>query len=259
MDNTASPVICRPIEHGAAIVVHSMTKYIGGHGTSIGGMIVDGGNFDWAAHAKRFPTLNEPDPSYHGAVWTEAVKPLGPIAYIIRARVVLQRDIGASMSPFNAFQFIQGLETLPLRMREHCRNAAEVALHLQRHPQVVRVIHPGMHDDPEQRRRTNAYLRGGHGGLVGFELRGGREAGARFIDALKLFYHVANIGDARSLAIHPASTTHSQLSPADQLASGVTPGYVRLSVGIEHIDDIIADLDQGLAVATGSRPAAKAA
>jgi O-acetylhomoserine (thiol)-lyase len=259
MDNTASPVICRPIEHGAAIVVHSMTKYIGGHGTSIGGMIVDGGNFDWAAHAKRFPTLNEPDPSYHGAVWTEAVKPLGPIAYIIRARVVLQRDIGASMSPFNAFQFIQGLETLPLRMREHCRNAAEVALHLQRHPQVVRVIHPGMHDAPEQRRRTNAYLKGGHGGLVGFELRGGREAGARFIDALKLFYHVANIGDARSLAIHPASTTHSQLSPADQLASGVTPGYVRLSVGIEHIDDIIADLDQGLATATGSRPAAKAA
>jgi O-acetylhomoserine (thiol)-lyase len=259
MDNTASPVICRPIEHGAAIVVHSMTKYIGGHGTSIGGMIVDGGNFDWAAHAKRFPTLNEPDPSYHGAVWTEAVKPLGPIAYIIRARVVLLRDIGASMSPFNAFQFIQGLETLPLRMREHCRNAAEVALHLQRHPQVVRVIHPGMHDNPEQRRRTNAYLKGGHGGLVGFELRGGREAGVRFIDALQLFYHVANIGDARSLAIHPASTTHSQLSPADQLASGVTPGYVRLSVGIEHIDDIIADLDQALAAATGSRPAAKAA
>jgi O-acetylhomoserine (thiol)-lyase len=259
MDNTASPVICRPIEHGAAIIVHSMTKYIGGHGTSIGGMIVDGGNFDWAAHAKRFPTLNEPDPSYHGAVWTEAVKPLGPIAYIIRARVVLLRDIGASMSPFNAFQFIQGLETLPLRMREHCRNAAEVALHLQRHPQVVRVIHPGMHDDAEQRRRTNAYLRGGHGGLVGFELRGGREAGARFIDALELFYHVANIGDARSLAIHPASTTHSQLSPADQLASGVTPGYVRLSVGIEHIDDIITDLDQALAAATGSRPAAKAA
>ncbi len=248
MDNTAAPVICRPLDHGAAIIVHSTTKYVGGHGTSIGGIIVDGGNFDWAAHAARFPTLNEPDPSYHGAVWTEAVKPLGPIAYIIRARVVLLRDIGSCMSPFNAFQFIQGLETLPLRMREHCRNAAEVALYLQRHPQVARVIHPDLHDDAEQRRRTNTYLRGGRGGLVGFELQGGREAGARFIDGLKLFYHVANIGDARSLAIHPATTTHSQLSPADQLASGVTPGYVRLSVGIEHIDDIIADLDQALAI-----------
>ena len=257
MDNTAAPMICRPFDHGAAIVVHSTTKHIGGHGTSIGGIIVDGGNFDWAAHAARFPTLNEPDPSYHGAVWTEAVKPLGPIAYIIRARVVLLRDIGACMSPFNAFQFIQGLETLPLRMREHCRNAAEVALYLQRHPAVTRVIYAGMHDDPEQQRRARTYLKGGSGALVGFELRQGREAGARFVDALKLFYHVANIGDARSLAIHPASTTHSQLSPADQLASGVTPGYVRLSVGIEHIDDIIADLDQALAVATA--PMAKAA
>jgi O-acetylhomoserine (thiol)-lyase len=247
MDNTAAPILCRPLEHGAAIVVHSTTKYIGGHGTSIGGMIVDGGNFDWVAHAKRFPTLNQPDPSYHGAVWTEAVKPLGPIAYIIRIRVVLLRDIGASMSPFNAFQFIQGLETLPLRMREHCRNASEVALYLQRHPAVTRVIFAGMHENPEQRRRAAAYLKGGFGGLVGFELKAGREAGVRFIDALKMFYHVANIGDARSLAIHPASTTHSQLSPADQLASGVTPGYVRLSVGIEHIDDIIADLDQALA------------
>jgi O-acetylhomoserine (thiol)-lyase len=249
MDNTAAPLICRPLDHGAAIVVHSTTKYIGGHGTSIGGIIVDGGNFDWAAHRERFPTLNEPDPSYHGAVWTEAVKPLGPIAYIIRARVVLLRDMGMCMSPFNAFQFIQGLETLPLRMREHCRNAAEVAHYLQRHPEIARVIYPGMHADAEQRRRANFYLKS-HGGLVGFELRQGADAGARFIDALKLFYHVANIGDARSLAIHPASTTHSQLSPADQLASGVTPGYVRLSVGIEHIDDIIADIDQALAVAT---------
>jgi O-acetylhomoserine (thiol)-lyase len=256
MDNTAAPVICRPLEHGAAVVVHSLTKYVGGHGTSIGGMIVDGGNFDWAARPERFPTLNEPDPSYHGAVWTEAVKPLGPIAYIIRIRVVLLRDIGACMSPFNAFQFIQGLETLPLRMREHCRNAAEVALHLQRHREVVRVIHPGMHGDAEQRRRTGAYLSGGQGGLVGFELKGGIEAGRRFIDALKLFYHVANIGDARSLAIHPASTTHSQLSPADQAASGVTPGYVRLSVGIEHVDDIIADLDQALAAAAARIAAA---
>jgi O-acetylhomoserine (thiol)-lyase len=189
-------------------------------------------------------------------VWTEAVKPLGPIAYIIRIRVVLLRDIGACMSPFNAFQFIQGLETLPLRMREHCRNAAEVALHLQRHPQVTRVIHAGMHSDAEQRRRTNFYLNGGQGGLVGFELKGGIEAGRRFIDALKLFYHVANIGDARSLAIHPASTTHSQLSPSDQLAAGVTPGYVRLSVGIEHVDDIIADLEQALVAAGAPMKAA---
>jgi O-acetylhomoserine (thiol)-lyase len=251
MDNTAAPTICRPFDHGAAIVVHSTTKYIGGHGTSIGGIIVDGGNFDWVAHSERFPTLNEPDPSYHGAVWTEAVKPLGPIAYIIRVRVVLLRDIGSCMSPFNAFQFIQGLETLPIRMREHCRNAAEVALYLQRHPAVARVIYPGLHEDVEQRRRANVYLRG-FGGLVGFELKQGHAAGARFIDALRLFYHVANIGDARSLAIHPASTTHSQLRPADQLASGVTPGYVRLSVGIEHIDDIIADLDQALAASTQS-------
>jgi O-acetylhomoserine (thiol)-lyase len=257
MDNTAAPLICRPFDHGAAIIVHSTTKYIGGHGTSIGGIIVDGGNFDWSAHKQRFPTLNEADPSYHGAVWTEVTRPMGPIAYIIRARVVLLRDMGMSMSPANAFQFIQGLETLPLRMREHCRNAAKVALHLQRHPQVARVIYAGLHADIEQQRRAGAYLKGGHGGLVGFELKQGSTAGARFIDALKLFYHVANIGDARSLAIHPASTTHSQLSPADQLASGVTPGYVRLSVGIEHIDDIIADLDQALAVA--AQPMVKAA
>jgi O-acetylhomoserine (thiol)-lyase len=258
MDNTAAPLICRPFDHGAAIVVHSTTKYIGGHGTSIGGIIIDGGNFDWAAHKERFPTLNTPDLSYHGAVWTEAVKPLGPIAYLIRARVVLLRDLGASMSPFNAFQFIQGLETLPLRMREHCRNAGEVALHLQRHPAVTRVIYAGLHEDPEQRRRATTYLKG-YGGLVGFELKGGAEAGARFIDALKLFYHVANIGDARSLAIHPASTTHSQLSADDQIASGVSPGYVRLSVGIEHIDDILADLAQALAAANAPVKQARAA
>lgn len=257
MDNTAAPMICRPFEHGAAVVVHSTTKYVGGHGSSIGGVIIDGGNFDWEAHKDRFPNLNEPDPSYHGAIWTEAVKPMGPIAYIIRARVVLLRDLGACMSPFNAFQFIQGLETLPLRMREHCRNAGDVALHLQRHPAVTRVIYAGLHNDPEQNRRAMAYLKGGFGGLVGFELKGGHEAGVRFIDALKMFYHVANIGDSRSLAIHPASTTHSQLSPADQLKSGVTPGYVRLSVGIEHIDDILSDLNQALAVATA--PMKKAA
>ncbi|MFZ5675279.1 MAG: O-acetylhomoserine aminocarboxypropyltransferase/cysteine synthase family protein [Pseudomonadota bacterium] len=246
MDNTSAPVICRPIEHGAAIVVHSTTKYIGGHGTSIGGVIIDSGKFDWEAHAKRFPMLNQPDPSYHGAVWTEAVKPLGPIAYIVKARTTLQRDLGACMSPFNAFQFIQGLETLPLRMREHCRNAESVAEYLSRHDAVTRVIYPGMHKAKETDRRAGAYLKGGRGGLVGFELAGGMAAGRRFIDALKMFYHVANIGDARSLAIHPASTTHSQLSEDDQRATGVTPGYVRLSVGLEHIDDIIADLDQAL-------------
>ncbi len=248
IDNTAAPVLARPLDHGAAIVVYSTTKYIGGHGTSIGGLIVDGGNFDWAAHPERQPALNTPDPSYHGAVWTEAVKPLGPIAYIIKARVTLLRDLGAALSPFNAFQIIQGLETLPLRMREHSRNAARVAEYLQRHPAVTRVIYPGLQDG-EARRRADKYLSGGYGGLVGFELKGGREAGRRFIDALRLFYHVANIGDARSLAIHPATTTHSQLSPEEQLAAGVSESYVRLSIGIEHIDDILADLEQALAAA----------
>jgi O-acetylhomoserine (thiol)-lyase len=247
MDNTAAPVLCRPLQHGAAVVVYSTTKYIGGHGTSIGGLIVDGGDFDWGRHAKRFPLLNQPDPSYHGAIWTEAAKPLGPIAYILKARVTLLRDLGASMSPFNAFQFIQGLETLPLRMREHCRNAEAVARHLAGRPEVARVIYPGMHADPMQRRRADTYLVGGHGGLVGFELKDGAEAGRRFINALEMHYHVANIGDARSLAIHPATTTHSQLSPEEQNATGVTEGYVRLSVGIEHIDDILADIDRGLA------------
>lgn len=246
VDNTAAPVICRPLDHGAAVVVYSTTKYIGGHGTSIGGLIVDGGNFDWEAHADRFPTLNTPDPSYHGAIWTEAVKPLGPIAYIIRARVILLRDIGAAMSPFNAFMFIQGMETLPLRMRAHCANSAKVAHYLKDHPKVTKVIFPG-HQDGELRRRADAYLKDGcYGALVGFELKGERDAGRRFIDSLKMVYHVANIGDARTLAIHPASTTHSQLSPEDRLASGVSEGYVRLSVGIEHIDDILADLRQAL-------------
>ncbi|HET6518798.1 MAG TPA: PLP-dependent transferase, partial [Geminicoccaceae bacterium] len=247
MDNTAAPVICRPFDHGAHVVVYSTTKYIGGHGTSIGGMIVDGGTFDWERHAARFPMLNQPDPSYHGAVWTEAVKPLGPIAYILKARVTLQRDLGCAMSPFNAFMFIQGLETLPLRMREHCRNAEAVAGFLAGHPAVTRVIYPTVSGDAEQRRRAATYMKGGYGGLVGFELAGGRDAGRRFIDSLQMFYHVANIGDARSLAIHPATTTHSQLSPAEQMATGVTDGYVRLSVGIEHIDDILADLDRALA------------
>jgi O-acetylhomoserine (thiol)-lyase len=248
VDNTAAPILCRPLDHGAAVVMYSTTKYIGGHGTSIGGLIVDGGRFDWAAGGARFPTLNQPDPSYHGAVWTEAVKPLGPIAFIIRARVVLLRDVGAAMSPFNAFLFIQGLETLPLRMRAHCANAARVAEWLVLHPKVVRVIYPGLQSG-ETRRRADAAMAGGYGALVGFELKDGRDAGRRFIDGLKLIYHVANIGDARTLAIHPASTTHSQLSPDDRLATGVSEGYVRLSVGIEHIDDSLADLDQALAQA----------
>ena len=246
MDNTACPVLCQPIKHGAAITMHSTTKYIGGHGTSIGGIIVDGGNFDWEKHADRFPMLNKPDPSYHGAVWTQAVKPLGPIAYILKARVTLLRDLGAAMSPFNAFMFIQGLETVALRMRQHCANATAVAEHLSKHPKVTHVIFPGVMKG-EPRRRADAYLKGGYGGLLGFELKGGHAAGAKFIDALKMFYHVANIGDARSLAIHPASTTHSQLTAEEQLKTGVTEGYVRLSIGIEHVDDIIADLNQALA------------
>ena len=190
--------------------------------------------------------LNTPDPSYHGAVWTEAVKPLGPIAYIIKARVTLLRDIGAPMSPFNAFMFIQGLETLPLRMRVHCDNADAVAKHLAKHAKITKVIHPSLMTG-EMKRRADAVLSRGYGGLLGFELKGGMEAGRRLIDGLQMFYHVANIGDVRSLAIHPASTTHSQLSPEEQAKTGVTPGYVRLSIGIEHIDDILADLDQALA------------
>ncbi|MFZ5790633.1 MAG: O-acetylhomoserine aminocarboxypropyltransferase/cysteine synthase family protein [Pseudomonadota bacterium] len=256
VDNTAAPILCRPFDHGAAIIVYSTTKYIGGHGTSIGGVIIDGGNFDWEKHADRFPGLNQPDPSYHGAVWTEAVKPLGPIAYIIKARVTLLRDLGAAMSPFNAFLFIQGLETLPLRMRQHCENAIKVADWLKGHPAVTKVIFPRFQTG-ELKRRADTYLKGGYGALVGFELEGGREAGRKFIDALQLFYHVANLGDARSLAIHPATTTHSQLSPEEQLATGVSESYVRLSLGLEHIDDIIADLDQALAAATGVRRAAE--
>lgn len=250
MDNTAAPLLCKPLEHGAAIVVYSATKYLGGHGTSIGGMIVDGGTFDWEANAARQPLLNTPDPSYHGAVWTQAVKPLGPIAYILRARVILLRDLGAALSPFNAFQIIQGVETVALRMERHCANAERVAAWLAARKGVTRVIHPSQQSG-EARARADKYLKGGYGGLVGFELAGGVDAGRRFIDALKLLYHVANIGDARSLAIHPASTTHSQLTAEEQAATGVSPGYVRLSIGIEHIDDILADLDQAITAAQG--------
>ncbi len=248
VDNTAAPIICRPLEHGAHIVVYSTTKYLGGHGTSIGGMIVDGGTFDWEKHAARFPLLSAPDPSYHGAVWIDAAKPLGPVAYILRARVVLLRDIGAAQSPFNAFQTLQGVETLPLRMRVHCTNASQVAAFLSTHPKISQVIHPSLQSG-ESRRRADAVLKGGYGGLLGFELKGGIESGKKFINALKLLYHVANIGDARSLAIHPASTTHSQLSESEQKATGVSPGYIRLSIGIEHIDDILQDISQALETA----------
>jgi O-acetylhomoserine (thiol)-lyase len=245
MDNTAAPLLVRPIDHGAAVVVHSLTKYIGGHGTSIGGIIVDAGNFDWEAHAERQPALNTPDPSYHGAVWSQAVKGLGPVAYIIKARVTLLRDLGAALSPFNAFLFIQGIETLALRIRTHSANALAVAQYLGTRKDITRVIHPSTLTGQDAA-WTAKYLTHGQGGLVGFELAGGADAGRAFIDHLKMFYHVANIGDARSLAIHPASTTHSQLSVEEQAATGVSPGYVRLSVGIEHIDDILADLKQAL-------------
>ena len=245
MDNTAAPILCRPFQYGAAVVVYSTTKYIGGHGTSIGGLLVDGGNFPWQDHKERQPALNQPDPSYHGAVWVKAVEPIGPVAYIIKARTTLLRDLGSAFSPFNAFQVIQGLETLPLRMREHCSNAKKVADFLTKQAGVTNVIYPSLQKGP-QKNNAEKYLSGGYGGLVGFELDGGRENGQRFIDALEMFYHVANIGDARSLAIHPASTTHSQLSPEEQLSTGVSEGYVRLSIGIEHIDDILEDLEQAL-------------
>jgi O-acetylhomoserine (thiol)-lyase len=245
MDNTAAPLLVRPLDHGAAIVMYSTTKYIGGHGTSIGGIVIDGGNFDWAAHPDRQPALHQPDPSYHGAVWVEAAKPLGPVAYALKLRVTLLRDLGPAASPFNSFLTLQGLETLPLRIREHSRNATLVADFLSKQPGITRVIHPGHHTGVAAE-RTAKYLTRGQGGLVGFELAGGADAGRAFIDRLQLVYHVANIGDARTLAIHPASTTHSQLGPAEQLATGVSPGYIRLSVGIEHIDDILADLTQAL-------------
>jgi O-acetylhomoserine (thiol)-lyase len=247
MDNTAAPVICKPLAHGAAIVLHSLTKFIGGHGTSIGGIVVDGGNFDWIKDRKRQPLLNEPDQSYGGAIWTDAVPVLtgANIPFIIRFRVVLLRDTGAPLAPFNAWQIIQGLETVSLRMKQHCSNAEKVTTFLETQKKVKNVIYPTNHQG-EIKERAKKYLNGGNGALVGVDL-GTVEAGAKFIDNLKMLYHVANIGDARSLAIHPSSTTHSQLSSEEQLAAGVTPGYVRLSIGIEHPDDIIADIKQALA------------
>lgn len=248
MDNTAAAGLVKPIEHGAAIVMYSTTKYIGGHGTSIGGMIVDSGTFDWEAAGDRQLTLNQPDPSYHGVVWSQAAKPLGPIAYALKLRTTLLRDLGGAMSPFNAFMFLQGLETLPLRMRQHCENAQTVASFLASNKKVAKVIYPGLMTG-EMRQRADTYMTRGYGALVGVELKGGVEAGKAFIDNLKLLYHVANIGDTRSLAIHPASTTHSQLSAEERLKTGVTDGYIRLSIGIEHADDIIADIKQALAAA----------
>jgi O-acetylhomoserine (thiol)-lyase len=244
LDNTVpTPIGARIFEQGADVAVHSLTKFIGGHGTSIGGAIVDSGNFDWVAHAQRFPGLTTPDPSYHGVVWSDA---LGPAAYIGRARTVLLRNTGAALSPFNAFLFLQGIETLGLRMERHSQNAAAVAAHLEGHPDVAWVDYPGLSSSP-YREVADRVLVGGYGALVTFGVRGGAESGRAFIESLKLFSHLANIGDAKSLAIHNASPTHSQLNAEELQAAGVTQETVRLSVGIEHIDDILGDLDQALA------------
>ena len=248
VDNTAAPVLCRPFDHGAAITTYSTTKYIGGHGTTIGGLILDGGNFDWGkAGPDRQPALNTPDPCYGGVVWDEQVtKNMGlPFAYLLKLRTTLLRDLGGAMSPFNSWMFIQGLETLPLRMREHASNAEKVAEFLASHKKVQSVTYPGLFEGAEKE-KADKYMTGGYGALIGFELPGGKEAGSKFIDSLELLYHVANIGDSRSLAIHPATTTHSQLAPEEQLSAGVTPGYVRLSIGIENSEDIIADISQAI-------------
>jgi len=246
VDNTVpTPMLCRPFEHGADIVVHSLTKFIGGHGTSIGGIVVDSGTFDWVANTDRFPGLTKPDPSYHGVVWADA---LGPAAYIGRVRTVLLRNTGAALSPFNAFLFLQGIETLPLRMERHSDNAMAIARHLQAHPDVEWVDYPGL-ESSKYHETANRILSGGYGALVTFGIKGGREGGQRFINGLELFSHLANIGDAKSLAIHPATTTHAQLDEAELELAGVTPETVRLSVGIENVGDLIADLDQSLAKA----------
>lgn len=246
IDNTvATPYLLRPIEHGADIVIHSLTKYMGGHGTTLGGIIVDSGKFPWAEHKARFPRLNEPDPSYHGVVYTEA---LGPAAYIGRARVVPLRNTGAALSPFNAFQILQGIETLALRMDRICDNTLKIAQQLKQHPKVLWVNYAGL-EGHEQNALAKQYLGGRASGILTFGLQGGRDAGARFQDALKLFTRLVNIGDTKSLATHPASTTHRQLSPEELAKAGVTVDTVRLSVGIEHIDDLLADLNQALAAA----------
>jgi O-acetylhomoserine (thiol)-lyase len=241
VDNTVTtPLLFRPLEHGADIVVYSLTKFIGGHGTSIGGAVVDGGKFDWSSG--RFPEFTTPDPSYHGLVYHEA---LGELAYILKMRLTLLRDMGPCLSPFNAFQIIQGLETLHVRMPQHCQNALKVAEFLESHNNVEWVNYPGLSSHPDYERAMK-YLPNGQGAILGFGIKGGAEAGARFIDSVKLASHLANIGDAKTLVIHPATTTHSQLSPEEQIASGVSPDFVRVSVGIEDIEDIIEDLDQAL-------------
>jgi O-acetylhomoserine (thiol)-lyase len=243
LDNTVSPYLLRPIDYGVDIVVYSATKFIGGHGTSVGGLIVDSGKFDWTNG--KFPLIAEPEPSYHGINFIEALKPLGNIAYIIKARVTLLRDLGPALSPFNSFLFLQGLETLHLRLPRHSENALAVAEYLSGHPKVSWVNYPGLKSSPE-RERVKKYLPKGAGAILGFGIKGGLEAGKKFIDSLELISHLANVGDAKTLAIHPATTTHQQLSPQEQLATGVTPDFIRLSIGIEHIDDIIADITQAL-------------
>jgi len=242
VDNTVTtPFLLRPIEHGAAVVLHSATKFIGGHGTSIGGVLVDAGNFDWAASG-RFPEFTAPDPAYHGLNFHET---FGNLAFILRARVLGLRDMGAALSPFNAWLFLQGLETLSLRMQRHSENGLAVARWLEKHPCVTWVRYPGLESSPTFALK-NKYLPAGQGALVGFGIKGGREAAVKFIEACRLFSHLANIGDAKSLVIHPASTTHEQLSEEEQAAAGVTPDFIRLSIGIEDLDDILGDLDQAL-------------
>jgi O-acetylhomoserine (thiol)-lyase len=256
VDNTvATPYLLRPIEHGADIVVHSTTKYLGGHGTSIGGVIIDGGRFDYAQQPERFPGFNQPDPSYHGLVFARDLgvgSALGAnLAYILKVRVQLLRDLGPAASPFNAFLLSQGLETLSLRIERHVANAEAVATWLEGRDEVERVAYAGLDSSPWHD-LAQKYLPKGAGAVLAFEISGGLEAGKRFVEGLQLHSHVANIGDVRSLVIHPASTTHSQLTPEEQLATGVTPGLVRLAVGIEHIDDILADLEQGFVAAKGA-------
>lgn len=243
LDNTVSPYLMRPIDFGVDIVVYSATKFIGGHGTSIGGLIVDSGKFDW--ESGRFPLITDPDPSYHGIKFVEALKAMGNLAYIIKARVALLRDLGPAMSPFNAFLFLQGLETVHLRLPRHSENAQATAQYLTRHPLVAWVNYPGLPSSPEKE-RVKKYLPKGAGAILGFGIKGGLEAARKFINSLELISHLANVGDAKTLAIHPSTTTHQQLSPEEQLATGVTPDFIRLSVGLEHIDDILMDIEQAL-------------
>lgn len=256
VDNTiATPYLIRPFEHGADIIVHSATKFLGGHGTVIGGVIVDGGKFAWSKNVEKFPGLTEPDPSYHGASYTTAVG--DGIAYIIKARVQLLRDLGASIAPASAWQLIQGIETLSLRIERHVQNAQDIAEWLDNHPDVAQVYYAGLPSSPWYA-NANKYAPKGVGAVLSFELKGGVDAGRALVDNVELFSHLANIGDVRSLIIHPASTTHAQLSPEQQLTAGVTPGLVRLSVGIENIDDLKADLELGLAAARAVVAAARA-